>query len=117
MTTEAYTPILAFDVRYLVEHAREVERTIEAAIPIQLSALWALETAVCTPGITLGAAAEALDLTKQTVQGVYTRLEAAGLVRRESDEANKRIGHYYVTQEGLEALADCRAMVPPEFKS
>lgn len=51
-------------------------------------------------GITVGEIARQLDVTPATVSVSVKRLEKAGFVKKQSDEANARITKLYLTEKG-----------------
>lgn len=70
--------------------------------PRQASAMLAL---VDTPGVTLGALAEALRADQATASAVVDRLLAAGLVKRETDPADRRRARLYPTEKAMRIAA------------
>jgi DNA-binding MarR family transcriptional regulator len=85
---------------------RKMRRKAEAGVSLsQLSALVAIERA---RRLTIGELAAAEQLRPPTMTKIAASLEEAGLVRREPDEADRRIGWLSLTSEGSRSLARMR---------
>jgi DNA-binding MarR family transcriptional regulator len=72
-------------------------------------ALSALSVVVFSGPITLGKLAEAERVRPPTMTRTVQGLEAAGLVRREQDEDDRRIVNIHATDRGVEVLQAARA--------
>jgi DNA-binding MarR family transcriptional regulator len=85
---------------------RKMRRKAEAGVSLsQLSALVAIERA---RRLTIGELAAAEQLRPPTMTKIAASLEEAGLVRREPDEGDRRIGWLSLTSEGSRSLARMR---------
>ncbi|WP_406432853.1 MarR family winged helix-turn-helix transcriptional regulator [Streptomyces sp. NBC_00631] len=71
--------------------------------PHQLRALRTLER---EPGLNLTALAGAMDIGPPTASRLCDRLEAAGLVERESHPRNRRVVRLHLTRQGRQALEE-----------
>lgn len=63
-----------------------------------------------TPGIGVSALAEAEQTSRPTMSGHLKRLEAAGLVARDSDQADGRRSGFTITPAGARKLEQIRAL-------
>jgi DNA-binding MarR family transcriptional regulator len=100
---------------YLLKRAQHALRTRmdEALNPLalttpQYSALSAVEL---NPGISNAALARAAFVTAQTMQGIVTNLERAGLLRRKADPEHGRIQRGELTARGRAALRKAHLLV------
>ena len=59
------------------------------------------------PGITQTEIAQHLEISKASVAVSVKRMEAAGLLRRKADAADRRVTHLYLTPAGQEMDAAC----------
>ena len=55
------------------------------------------------PGVTAGALATRLSVTPPTISGIVDRLVKLGLIRREDDEADRRLVRNHLTDTGVSA--------------
>jgi DNA-binding MarR family transcriptional regulator len=105
---------------------RKMRRNAEAGVSLsQLSALVAIERA---QRLTIGDLAAAELVRPPTMTKIAGSLEEAGLVRRQPDEGDRRIGWLSLTSEGSRSLARIRgrknaflakrleAFTPPEVR-
>jgi len=89
-----------------VRLARRLRQESDAALtPSQLSALASIER---HGPITLGALAERERVAPPSVTKVVTKLEAAGLVARRLDDADRRVAWVSITSSGVGLLAKIR---------
>ena len=85
---------------------RRMRRNAEAGISLsQLSALVAIERA---KKLTVGELAAAEQVTPPSMTKIAASLETAGLVRREPDATDRRIGWLSLTSDGSRRLASIR---------
>jgi len=85
---------------------RRMRRKAEAGISLsQLSALVAIERA---GRLTVGELAAAEQVKPPSMTKIAASLEEAGLVRREPDETDRRIGWLWLTSDGARKLASIR---------
>jgi DNA-binding MarR family transcriptional regulator len=85
---------------------RKMRRNAEAGVSLsQLSALVAIERA---RRLTIGELAATEQVRPPTMTKIAGSLEAAGLVRRQPDEGDRRIGWLSLTSEGSRSLARIR---------
>jgi DNA-binding MarR family transcriptional regulator len=86
--------------------ARILRRQADTGLsPSQLSALTAIET---RGPLTLGDLAELERVAPPSITKVVAKLEAAGLVARETHARDRRVALVTVTAEGLRLLAESR---------
>ena len=86
--------------------ARQLRQQADAGLsPSQLSALSAIEQ---LGPVTLGALADYERVAPPSVTKVVTKLEAAGLVRRHPDAADRRVVRVSTTADGNALLARIR---------
>jgi DNA-binding MarR family transcriptional regulator len=57
-------------------------------------------------GLSAGALAEAIRVTPSTLTRIMDRIVRGGLVRREADDADRRLVRHFLTPEGLDAVAE-----------
>jgi DNA-binding MarR family transcriptional regulator len=89
-----------------VRLARRLRQESDAALtPSQLSALASIER---HGPITLGALAERERVSPPSVTKVVTKLDAAGLVARRLDDADRRVAWVSITPSGSALLAKIR---------
>jgi DNA-binding MarR family transcriptional regulator len=74
--------------------------------PVQSSVMQVL---LLRPGIDQAALATEIGVDRTTTSNVLLRLERRGLVRRESDAADRRIRRAFLTEEGETMLAEMQA--------
>jgi DNA-binding MarR family transcriptional regulator len=91
---------------------RVVRRRLRARMPqgplppAQVEVLQVVEE---QPGCGISAAARAMHMADNSVSGLVNQLVGAGLLRRETDKADRRMAHLYLTPAAVERLATWRS--------
>jgi MarR family transcriptional regulator, organic hydroperoxide resistance regulator len=90
-----------------VDHQlQSVSKHMEARLGLTVPQRMTLLLIGSSPGMTASDIAPLLHLHPATVSGILRRLEAAGYLRKEHDEADGRRVHLSLTQRGVQANAN-----------
>lgn len=84
---------------------RAADTRLRAELEISTTQLGVLFLAAKSDGISVGAIARELALSKSSVTGLIDRMCASGLVRREASKADGRVMNVFLTDKG-------RALIP-----
>lgn len=107
----AATPLSVLQrFRVLIRTAQRHSQWIERHSGVPGAQLWAMQELLEEPGLRVGELARRMALHQSTTSNMIDRLEAAGLLRRERDEADHRVVRLHLTPAGLDLIG--RAPTP-----
>jgi DNA-binding MarR family transcriptional regulator len=99
----------------LMHDLNRVRRTVRRRLrarqphPLQPTQVEVLQAVEERPGSGVSATARLLHLADNSVSGLVNQLVGAGLLRRETDPADRRMAHLYLTPAASARLAGWRA--------
>ncbi|MBI1905758.1 MAG: winged helix-turn-helix transcriptional regulator [Rhodocyclales bacterium] len=92
--------------RVLIRTAQRHSQWIERQSGVTGAQLWALQELLEQPGLRVGELANLMALHQSTASNMIDKLESAGLMRKERNNADQRVVRLYLTDSGTELLAN-----------
>lgn len=92
--------------RVLIRTAQRHSQWIERQSGVTGAQLWALQELLEQPGLRVGELANLMALHQSTASNMIDKLESAGLMRKERNNADQRVVRLYLTERGAELLAN-----------
>ena len=92
--------------RVLIRTAQRHSQWIERQSGVTGAQLWALQELLEQPGLRVGELANLMALHQSTASNMIDKLESAGLLRKERNNADQRVVRLYLSDSGSGLLAN-----------